>query len=122
MFEHYRAPLLPRRAFLARLARSGILAGGLVAAALGVGVLGYHGFERLPWVDSLLNASMILTGMGPVATLHTTGGKLFASAYALFSGIVFLSSAAVLLAPVVHRFLHRFHLDAAFPTRRRTTR
>ena len=93
------------------MARAGMLAGSLLGAALGIGVLGYHGFERMSWVDSLLNASMILTGMGPAAELHTVGGKLFASAYALFSGIVFLSSAAVILAPIVHRFLHRFHLD-----------
>jgi hypothetical protein len=79
--------------------------------ALGAGILGYHYTENLPWLDSLLNASMILGGMGPVNKLRTPGGKLFASFYALFSGLAFISIMAVLLAPFVHRFLHRFHLE-----------
>lgn len=111
MFEHRADPLLPRSGFLRRqLLHAG--AGGLVVgAALGMGVLGYHLLEGLPWIDSLLNASMILGGMGPVDPVRSTGGKLFASFYALFSGIAFLVAAGVLFAPVLHRFLHRFHLD-----------
>lgn len=111
MFEHSTDPLLPRRHFLRRqLLHAG--AGGLVVgAALGMGVLGYHLSEGLPWIDSLLNASMILGGMGPVDPVKSAGGKLFASFYALFSGIAFLVAAGVLFAPVFHRFLHRFHLD-----------
>jgi hypothetical protein len=88
------------------------LGGALIGGSLFLGVVGYHVFAGLTWIDSLLNASMILTGMGPVDRLTGTGAKLFASGYALFSGVAFLSSVGVLVAPVVHRFLHRFHLDA----------
>jgi len=77
---------------------------------LGVGVLGYHWFEGLSWLDAYLNAAMILGGMGPVSEIHTAGGKLFAGTYALFSGVVFLVAMSILLAPVVHRAMHRFHL------------
>jgi hypothetical protein len=111
MYEHHRQPLLPRRAFLGRLARHVALAGAVVGAALLVGVLGYHLLEGLPWLDALLNASMILGGMGPVDRLNTNGGKLFASLYALFSGLVFISAAGILLAPVAHRMLHKVHAD-----------
>lgn len=76
-----------------------------------IGVTGYHAFAGLPWIDSLLNASMILTGMGPVDPMKSVGAKLFASAYALFSGLVFLSSAGILFSPIFHRFLHKFHLE-----------
>lgn len=110
-YEHRTDPLMPRTRFLLRLARSGALAVLLIGASLFLGILGYHSIEGLPWTDSLLNASMILGGMGPVDTLHTEGGKLFASFYALFSGIMFLTIAAILFAPVVHRLLHKFHLD-----------
>jgi hypothetical protein len=89
------------------------LAGGLVSASLGLGMVGYHQIAGLSWLDALLNASMILTGMGPVNEMTTVGAKLFASFYALFSGVAFLTIVAVLLAPAVHRFLHRFHLDLA---------
>jgi len=111
VFEHRRQPPLSRAAFLLRLFRHALTAFLLVAAALGLGVMGYHHFEGLSWVDSVLNASMILTGMGQVSELRTTGGKLFASAYALFSGIMFLTVAAVLFAPAIHRMLHRFHIE-----------
>lgn len=112
-FEQRHEPLLPRAAFFLRLARH-IAAGlGLIAAALSIGVLGYHFFEGLPWVDAVVNAAMILGGMGPVDALHTVGGKVFASIYALFSGLLFLVVAAVLFAPLIHRLLHRFHLDIA---------
>jgi hypothetical protein len=87
------------------------LAIALLAAALLIGVAGYHFIARLSWVDALLNASMILTGMGPVAILTSTSAKIFASLYALFSGVVFLSATGVIMAPVVHRVLHRFHLE-----------
>ncbi|HEV8336660.1 MAG TPA: hypothetical protein VGR67_09605 [Candidatus Polarisedimenticolia bacterium] len=103
--------LLPRDVFLRRVFRSVLLSAGLISGSLGIGVLGYHFCADLAWMDALLNASMILTGMGPVDPLRTAGAKLFASAYALFSGVAFLSIVAVLMAPVVHRFLHRFHLE-----------
>ena len=104
-------PLPPRGEFLRRVRQGLVLGGSLIGGSLALGVLGYHAFAGLSWIDSLLNASMILTGMGPVDRLVTPQAKLFASAYALFSGVAFLTSVGVLAAPVVHRFLHRFHLD-----------
>ena len=82
-----------------------------IAVALGVGVLGYHYFARLAWIDSLVNASMILGGMGPVDPLPSTAAKVFASCYALFSGVAFIGIAGVMLAPFAHRLLHRFHIE-----------
>lgn len=111
MFEHRREPLLSRRQYLRRLARNASAAFLIIAMVLGLGVLGYHALGRLPWIDSLLNASMILGGMGPVDPLRSDAAKLFASFYALFSGLVFIGVAGVLFAPVYHRFMHRFHLE-----------
>ncbi len=110
-FEHKADALLSRALFIRRLLNHLLLAMCLVAPVLALGVLGYHGFENFSWIDSLLNASMILGGMGPVGQLQTTGGKLFASFYALFSGLVIIAIAGVLIAPIVHRTLHRFHLE-----------
>ena len=104
-------PLLPRKVFLRRVLRSLVLAFGIIGVSLGLGIFGYHFCAGLSWLDALLNASMILTGMGPVNELNTTSGKLFASFYALFSGVVFITSVAVMLAPMVHRFLHKFHFE-----------
>ncbi|HET8947532.1 MAG TPA: hypothetical protein VFQ07_11170 [Candidatus Polarisedimenticolia bacterium] len=109
-YEHHSAPLLPREDFMRRLLRNTALAFGLIVISLGLGMLGYHFFVRLDWTDSFLNASMILTGMGEITTLDTTGGKVFAGLYALFSGVAFLTIIGVLVAPVMHRFMHRFHL------------
>ncbi len=111
MFERHFEPLISREAYLRRVARSGGVATTVVFAALFLGVSGYHWIEGLPWVDSLLNAAMILGGMGPVGELRTTAGKLFAAAYALFSGLMFIVVAGLLFAPVIHRFLHKFHLE-----------
>ena len=97
--------------FRDRLIRHGAIAGILVLASLGMGMAGYMGFEKLSAVDAFLNASMILGGMGPVATISTPGGKIFAGLYALYSGLVFLVVGALLLAPVVHRVLHKFHWE-----------
>jgi flagellar biosynthesis protein FliR len=111
MFEHRRQPLLSRVAFLMRMARSAGIAIGVVLVGLGLGVLGYHYLDDLPWIDALVNAAMILSGMGPVDPLHNTGGKLFAAMYALLSGFLFLSVAGILLVPVLHRMMHRFHVE-----------
>lgn len=111
MYEHRRAPLAPGRIFARRIAVSFAAACALVLFSLGLGVAGYHVIARLSWIDSLVNASMILTGMGPVDPMPTAGAKIFASAYALFSGVAFLSIVGVIFAPVAHRFLHRFHLE-----------
>ena len=109
-YEKKTQALLPMSRFILRLARSASIAAGVVFTGLGLGVLGYHYLEKLPWIDAMLNASMILSGMGPVNNPVSTEGKLFASAYALFSGIVFLTVAAVLFAPMLHRLVHHFHL------------
>ncbi len=112
MFEHRKDRLLPRSAFIIRIIWSAVIALGLVIVSLAIGAFGYHETLGLPWVDAVLNAAMILTGMGPVNQINTTSGKLFATFYALYSGVAFLSTAAVLFAPLIHRFLHKFHLDA----------
>lgn len=111
-FEHRRQPLLSRSAFLRRLARFAAAATLLVAVSWMIGILGYRTFEGMSWIDAILNSAMLLGGMGPVDSLHSDAGKLFASFYALFSGIVFLVALGVLLVPVLHRLLHRFHLEA----------
>jgi len=110
MYEHRNNPLISRGAFYRRLAWHALLAFGILLVCLGLGMAGYHHFEALPWLDSFGNASMILSGMGPLDRPKTTGGMLFAGGYALFSGIVFLTSVGILLAPAFHRGLHKFHL------------
>jgi hypothetical protein len=112
MFEHRSKPLLPRQAFYARVARSAGLGGLIVAVSLGIGMAGYHEFEGLTWLDAFVDASMILSGMGPVASLQTNAGKFFAGCYALFSGLAFIIAIGVVFAPIFHRFLHKFHLDS----------
>ena len=111
MFEHRRAPLLPPRAFLRRQLRYAALSAAIVLGALAAGALGYHRTEGLPWLDAVLNAAMILTGMGPVDRMETVAGKLFATAYALLSGVLFVTTVGVLFAPLVHRFFHRLHVE-----------
>ena len=111
MYEHRNRPLLSRAKFVARIARHLLLALLLIGIALGIGVLGYHYLGELSWIDSLLNASMILGGMGPVDPLKTDSAKIFASCYALFSGLAFIGIVSVLLAPFVHRLLHRVHAE-----------
>jgi hypothetical protein len=111
LYEHRHEPLLPRIAFLNRLLNHAAGAAALIFLSLGAGILGYHVFEKLSWLDSFLNASMILGGMGPVNELRSLPGKLFAGFYALYAGVVFLAVAGIVFAPVFHRFLHRFHFD-----------
>jgi hypothetical protein len=111
MFERRKEPLISRKAFFKRMVRFVLIALAIDAGSLFIGVIGYHALEGLSWIDSLLNAAMILGGMGPVSELHTIPGKLFASFYAIYSGVIFLVVAGVLLAPVIHRFMHRFHLE-----------
>ena len=100
-----------RRPFYHRFLLALALAGGLIGFSLSLGILGYHFIAGLRWVDSLLDASMILAGMGPVSPLPSDAAKVFASAYALFSGVVFISATGILLSPVFHRVLHRFHIE-----------
>jgi len=103
---------LPKRAhYLNSLLKSFIVAMAMITFSLGIGVVGYHYFFNISWLDSLVNASMILTGMGPVDKAVTSGAKIFSSLYAIYSGVAFLTSVAVIFSPVVHRFLHQFHID-----------
>ncbi|MFO0689858.1 MAG: hypothetical protein U0900_14270 [Myxococcota bacterium] len=111
MYEHHTEALLPLREFVLRVVRQIFMAAFVVAVALAIGAAGYHDLAGLPWVDSILNAAMILGGMGPVDLLHSDAAKLFAAAYALFCGIVFIGVAGLILAPLFHRALHRFHLE-----------
>ena len=111
MYEHHRERLLPRHKFARRVARHLAVAVASIGAALGVGVGGYHWLAGLTWTDALLNASMILGGMGPVNPLETTTAKVFASFYALFSGLAFIGIATMLIVPFAHRLLHRLHVD-----------
>ncbi len=111
MFEHRHEPLLPARIFYRRLLTCLALALAIIVFALGIGVAGYHFIAGLPWIDALLNAAMILTGMGPVDVLRSDAAKIFASLYALFSGVVFISLMGLLLSPIAHRVLHKFHLS-----------
>lgn len=111
MYEHRKHPLLTPAQFRGRLARHLVAALAVLGGSLLIGTLGYRFAAGLPWIDAVLNAAMILSGMGPVDRLPTTGAKLFATAYAIFSGVVFLAVAGIVLAPIAHRMLHRLHLD-----------
>ena len=113
MYERKHTPPLPLGRFLRRMALHGCVALAVIAASLFIGMLGYHHFGTgMSWVDAFLNASMILSGMGPVdADKLNDPGKLFAGLYALYSGVVFIAVMGILLAPVVHRVLHRFHWE-----------
>jgi hypothetical protein len=111
-FEHRAQPVIPPRQFIIRLAHSGIIALALIAVSLFIGIVGYHLLEGLSWIDAFLNASMLLGGMGPVNTPVTFGGKLFAGVYALYCGLAVIVVAGVILAPVAHRILHRFHIES----------
>jgi hypothetical protein len=111
VYEHRTKPLLPIERFLSRALAHGALALLVMGASLLLGIVGYRVTENMSWLEALLNASMILGGMGPVDTLHNDAGKLFASFYALYSGVVFLVSAGVLMAPWAHRLLHSLHLQ-----------
>jgi hypothetical protein len=110
MYEHHRQPLASQKVFARRLALNGLIGILLLTFSLILGILGYHFLESLSWIDSLLNAAMILGGMGPVNDMHSNAGKIFASFYAIYSGVILLASVGILITPIFHRFLHRFHL------------
>jgi len=111
MFVRKHEKLAPLLVFIRRLVGSVAIAGILIVVALLIGIMGYHHIAQLGWVDSILEASMILGGMGPVNSLVTTEAKLFASGYALFSGLVFIAVMGIVIAPITHRMLHQFHID-----------
>jgi hypothetical protein len=114
-FERRHEPLAHPLVFLGRMLRSSLLSAGIILGSLLIGMVGYHLTADLDWLDALLNASMILSGMGPVSTLSSPGAKLFASFYALYAGVVFLVAAGVFVAPAVHRLLHHLHLEPDEP-------
>jgi hypothetical protein len=111
MFETHHEPLLEQPVFRRRVARHGRLAFSLVATSLAIGIAGFHWLAGESWLDAYLNSAMLLGGMGPVGTIEGPLGKLFAGAYALFAGLVFLGAGAVFLVPIVHRWLHKLHLE-----------
>lgn len=111
LYESKTSPLLPFNHFLRRLLLHGLLVYSLVLVSLVGGMMGYVHFEQLTWLDAFLNAAMILGGMGPISIPVTKNGKLFAGIYALYSGLVFLIALGIVLAPVIHRLMHRFHID-----------
>jgi hypothetical protein len=119
MYEHHTDPLLPWHKFAARVARHGGIAGTVLLFSLLIGTVGFHWLAKQEWIDALLDSSMLLGGMGPVGEIKTVPGKLFASAYALYAGIVFIGTAGLLVIPVVHRVLHKIRLEE---TRRRSTK
>jgi hypothetical protein len=110
-YESHHEPVASRRRFVHRLIVNFALAALIIALSLAAGMYGYAHFEGLSWLDAFLNAAMILGGMGPVDPVRTAGGKLFAGCYALYSGLVVLVTAGIVLAPIAHRILHRFHVD-----------
>ncbi len=111
-FEHRKQKVVPMHQFLVRMGRYGLVSVILIFFSVGLGTIGYHHFGQLKWVDSFQMASMILTGMGPVAEMETNGAKLFSSFFALYSGVAFLSITAVFFAPIVHRLLHILHVES----------
>ena len=112
-FEHKGSPLASRKKFRARVLGAAMVALAFVAATLGVGMVGFHWIENLSWLDAFHQAAMLLSGMGPVVNVTTTAGKLFDGFYAIFCGIALLGVTGILFAPVIHRVLHRFHLEDA---------
>ena len=110
-YEHRSAPLLSHRAFVGRLWRHFLLASGLILVSLVVGMLGYRTLAHFSWIDSFLNAAMLLGGMGPVGDISNSGGKIFAGVYALYAGLLLIAVSAVLLTPIIHRVMHRLHVE-----------
>jgi hypothetical protein len=110
-FEHRSKPLLPRSEFIKRMIFFALLSTGSVMFSLLMGIAGYRMFENFSWVDAFVNAAMLMGGMGPVNELHTDAGKIFAGVYSMYCGLVFIIAVSFLIAPVFHRFLHKFHLE-----------
>ena len=111
IYEHRSQPLATRKVYLQRVYRNILLALTIMMACLAIGVVGYKFTAPMDWIDALHNASMILSGMGPVVEIQTVSGKIFSSAYALFSGVAFITNIGILLTPAVHRFFHRLHVE-----------
>jgi hypothetical protein len=117
LYENLSQPFLSRRKFAYRLWQHFLVALSVVGVSLLIGLLGYHLLARLSWIDSFLNAAMLLGGMGPVGDIPTPAGKIFAGVYALYAGLVLIAASALLLAPVFHRLMHRLHMEGAKSTK-----
>mgnify|MGYP003597692798 FL=1 len=111
MYEHRKQPLASKATYYQRVLKNVLVAGFIMAICLVIGVIGYHFLAQAGWIDSFHNASMILSGMGPVIEIKSTSGKIFSSLYALFSGVVFITNVGIILAPALHRLYHRLHLE-----------
>jgi hypothetical protein len=111
MYEHKSKPLAPIRTFYQRILKNILIASIIMLVCLSIGVAGYHFTANIPWLDALHNASMILSGMGPVVEIKTVSGKWFSSAYALFSGVVFITNVGFILSPAIHRLFHKLNLE-----------
>lgn len=111
MYEHRKQPLASIATFYQRILKNIFIAFVIMLICLLIGVTGYHYWGEASWIDSIHNAAMILSGMGPVIEITTVGGKLFSSAYALFSGVVFITNFGIILAPAMHRLFHRLHVE-----------
>jgi hypothetical protein len=112
IFENRRKPLLPRLEFIKRMVFFVSLSTGFVTFSLFLGIIGYRIFENFSWVDAFVNAAMLMGGMGPVNELHTDIGKIFAGVYSMYCGLVFIIAVGFIIAPLFHRFLHKFHLES----------
>lgn len=121
LYEHRTEPLLSRRAFAYRVWQHFLVALAVILASLIIGMVGYHILAHFGWIDSFLNAAMLLGGMGPVGDISTGAGKIFAGCYALYAGLVLIVSAGVLLTPVLHRVMHRLHLEGRDATLRKSS-
>ena len=111
MYENKKQPLATNKTFYKRVVRNLLYTTFFLCMCLMIGILGYHYLANIPWLDSLHNASMILSGMGPVVEIKNNSGKWFSSFYALFSGVAFITNIGLLIAPIAHRFFHRLHLE-----------
>lgn len=111
MYEHKSEPIIPRKEFYKRVTRNFMVSFSILMMGIMIGVLGYHYLAGASWIDAFHNASMLLSGMGPVITIEAFQGKVFSALYALFSGIVFVSTMGFILAPAIHRFFHKLHLE-----------
>lgn len=111
MYEHKKMSLAPMRVFYRRVLKNILISCSIIFICLIIGIFGYHFTSGISWLDSFHNASMILSGMGPVVEITTVGGKWFSSLYALFAGVVFITNIGIILAPVAHRLFHRLHIQ-----------
>jgi len=111
MYEHRTAPLLPWRAFVRRMLKHAGYVGEFALMSIVVGMVGFHFLAGQAWIDAFLNTAMLLGGMGPVGEIESNSGKLFAGLFALYAGLAFIAAFAVLTAPVLHRLIHKFHME-----------